>query len=402
MSGARLSCLLLLTSILPLALIPISSSKTDELGRVRVLYLGNIVLQNIMLYDPTIQVDPVPAYLFGMGLKKVQRFLRIYMPRSYKDLVENHDVIYIGDSGVRSYSPKWLDWMSKAVVDGGVGFVMSGGSESFGGRGEDLSWSDSVMDRALAVKCEHVDSDSGYFKFFKLVVLRKDDELMASLPFEEAPSFHYLNMHVYPKEGSMLLAEASLPEKNPAVVVMRIGKSRSVAFMPYITDPRPQIVPFAGWTYYIDFVPNLMIYTARAPLPKDYVEMHLLRKRIGEYSNTRDLALSVLNFAEQFGANTAHVRSVVEEADARMEKAKSLFIRKRVDLCRDELEGAIRTLQKAESLALKAKRRAMIWIYAIEWMAVTATLMISGTAVWELMIRRRVYREIGTTRHVES
>jgi len=381
-----------------LILISDSAAKTDEVGRVRVLYLGNIVLKDIMLYDPTIQVDPVPAYLFGMGLSKVQRFLRIYMPRTYRDLVDNHDVIYIGDSGVRSYSPKWLEWMSRSVVDGGVGFVMSGGSESFGGRGEDPSWSDSVMDRALPVSCEHVDSDSGYFRFFKLVVLRTDDDLMASLPFEEAPSFHYLNMNVYPKEGAMTLARANLPEKNPAIVVIRIGRSRSVAFMPYITDPRPQVVPFAGWTYYIDFVPNLMIYTATAPLPEDHVSMHLLRKKIGEYSDLRGLALSVLNFAEEFGANTVHVRAVVAEADEDMEKAKALFIKKEVDLCKYELERAIHTLEEAQELALKAKRRAMVWIYTIEWLAVTATLMLSGITVWELMIRRRIYREVETTR----
>jgi len=384
--------------LLLLILVSDAAAKTDEVGRVRVLYLGNIALKNIMLYDPTIQVDPVPAYLFGMGLSKVQRFLRIYMPRTYGDLVDNHDVIYIGDSGVRSYSPKWLEWMSRAVVDGGVGFVMSGGSESFGGRGEDPSWSDSVMDRALPVSCEHVDSDSGYFRFFKLVVLRTDDDLMASLPFEEAPSFHYLNMHVYPKEGAVTLAQANLPEKNPAIVVTQIGRSRSVAFMPYITDPRPQIVPFAGWTYYIDFVPNLMIYTASAPLPEDYVSMHLLRKKIGEYSNLRGLALSVLNFAEEFGANTVRVRGVVAEADDYMERAKALFIKKEVDLCKDELERAIDTLEQAQDLALKAKRRAMFWIYTIEWLAVTATLMLSGIALWELMIRRRIYREVGTTR----
>jgi len=141
-----------------------------------------------------------------------------------------------------------------------------------------------------------------------------------------------------------------------------------------------------------------MIYTASAPLPEDYVSMHLLRKKIGEYSNLRGLALSVLNFAEEFGANTVRVRGVVAEADDYMERVKALFIKKEVDLCKDELERAIHTLEEAQDLALKAKRRAMIWIYTIEWLAVTVTLMLSGIAVWELMIRRRIYREVETTR----
>jgi len=88
----------------------------------------------------------------------------------------------------------------------------------------------------------------------------------------------------------------------------------------------------------------------------------------------------------------------VAEADEDMEEAKGLFIKKEVDLCKDELERAIDTLEQAQDLALKAKRRAMFWIYTIEWLAVTATLMLSGIAVWELMIRRRIYREVETTR----
>jgi len=40
----------------------------------------------------------------------------------------------------------------------------------------------------------------------------------------------------------------------------------------------------------------------------------------------------------------------------------------------------------------------MFWIYTIEWLAVTATLMLSGIALWELMIRRRIYREVEITR----
>jgi len=39
-----------------------------------------------------------------------------------------------------------------------------------------------------------------------------------------------------------------------------------------------------------------------------------------------------------------------------------------------------------------------LWIYLVEWLAVTATMMISGIAVWSLMIRRRYFKEVRSTR----
>jgi hypothetical protein len=40
----------------------------------------------------------------------------------------------------------------------------------------------------------------------------------------------------------------------------------------------------------------------------------------------------------------------------------------------------------------------MMWIWLVQWLVVTATLMISGTFLWAMMIRRRLYREMETTR----
>lgn len=191
-----------------LILLPGCLAKTDDLGRVRVLYLGNTVLSSIMSADPTVQVYPVPAYLFGMKEEDVHRFLRTYMPRTYAGLVDSSDVIYVGDSGVRSYTPAWLGWMAD-------------------------------------------------------------------------------------------------------------------------------------------------------------------------------------------GVRTA-------SADEQLSEARWLFIRKDLDACAGLMDRAFATLAEAEALAIKAKDAAFLWIYIIEWLAVTCTFMIAGAIVWELMVRRAVLREAATTRAVHS
>jgi len=48
--------------------------------------------------------------------------------------------------------------------------------------------------------------------------------------------------------------------------------------------------------------------------------------------------------------------------------------------------------------ALRLKDRALFWIYVIEWLSVSATFLVAGFAVWTLMVRRRLHREIAMTR----
>ena len=59
-------------------------------------------------------------------------------------------------------------------------------------------------------------------------------------------------------------------------------------------------------------------------------------------------------------------------------------------------------LVEIQNDAMRLKDQALVWVYAIEWFSVTATSMIAGSFLWFVMIRRRLYREIGTTRISDS
>ncbi len=48
--------------------------------------------------------------------------------------------------------------------------------------------------------------------------------------------------------------------------------------------------------------------------------------------------------------------------------------------------------------AKKLQQAVMFWIYLIEWFAVVGTFLISGIVLNLLMVRRRLYREVATTR----
>jgi len=53
---------------------------------------------------------------------------------------------------------------------------------------------------------------------------------------------------------------------------------------------------------------------------------------------------------------------------------------------------------KLSERLVELKERALLWIYAVEWIAVTATGLFCGSVVWSLMVRRRMYREVQVTR----
>jgi hypothetical protein len=55
-------------------------------------------------------------------------------------------------------------------------------------------------------------------------------------------------------------------------------------------------------------------------------------------------------------------------------------------------------LQDGYKLALEARDAALFWIFVTEWLVVSGTGLICGFAIWTLMVRRRMYREVGITR----
>jgi hypothetical protein len=65
------------------------------------------------------------------------------------------------------------------------------------------------------------------------------------------------------------------------------------------------------------------------------------------------------------------------------------------------LAGAHDTLEKLreiEEISVDLKNQALLWVYVVEWLSVTGVSLLSGTIVWTLMVRRRLYREVGLTR----
>ena len=105
-----------------------------------------------------------------------------------------------------------------------------------------------------------------------------------------------------------------------------------------------------------------------------------------------------MEFISRFGANSNSVDDKLAEAEEILSSARGYFIDLDLISALEEADQVILLLREADELALKAKQTALFWVYAIEWLTVTATLLLCGVSLWTLMVRRRLYREVSATR----
>jgi hypothetical protein len=126
--------------------------------------------------------------------------------------------------------------------------------------------------------------------------------------------------------------------------------------------------------------------------------MHKLRGMYLEYRSTKAYVYSVMDFAERLGANTNTVNDIIRQADMDHKTSIDRYIGYDFQAADGLLESSITELRRASSVAFRLKDQAMLWIFLIEWSVVTATLSLAGFAIWTLMVRRRLYREVSYTR----
>jgi uncharacterized membrane protein len=364
-------------------------------GRIRVIYLGDAwgggsPYQHMVL-DPKLSVTPVPASAgHGGGMPNISRYIRIYVPRTYNRLVESQDVIILSDTVKTYYQLYHIKWFGDAVIEGGRGMVMVGGREIQHG-----GWWDSPVEHALPV--EWIPQETYEGTLFKAIPTEPPNDFLRSLPWETMPPYQGMNL-ADPKQGSRVLLQVD-GEGYPVLVFWETGKGASVAHTPDWTPAWGAFI-FTEWDYYADFIAHILYLAAGADIPEDVDLMHEIREEFYLYSIQWGIITGMIEFVDRFGANIRPLEEEVRDADDMKREASRLYIEQEymevLDLVR---ESRVR-LDDALDLAQEIKDRALLWIYITEASAVTGTLMISGIVIWVLMVKRRLYREVKTTRSV--
>ncbi len=385
------------------------SGRTDpETGRVRVFNIGTTRMVRTIGLDPLITISAIPTRVTWEGFEKdavaLQRFLRIYWPRTYERILDSFDVIYSAASaGPLGYQPAWTQWIRDAIVEEGIGFCETGGSGSFGGQKEFTGWIGTPVEEIMPVELIHSEGEEpcGALqpKIVTLRILKPEDPFLSSLPMETIPKapFQWINQGGIKQEASTIIVREHFPDW-PVCAHMEVEKGKVVGWLPFVYTIGGYFGNFAYWEYFADFLINLMYFGAEVDMPEDPVQIHRIRTVIQEFDAKRQFLIDIIEFANRFGASTASLERLVGESSGYEALIRGLYVEQRYEETWDVAEEAQAKLDELQIKAMKIKSNALLWVYAIEWISVTSTAIVAGSILWILMVRRRVYREVKRTR----
>jgi hypothetical protein len=274
---------------------------------------------------------------------------------------------------------------------------MGGGPQSFGGYGPwgHPSWDGSPVADVLPVS---LPGDWSYHdKSFHLVPAkgREDHPLVRGIPWEQMVLKDY--NRVLAKQGAVVVGESdNFPPKSPILTYMEIGQGIGEAFVFDWGGTGPR--EFHRWTYGPIVLSNIIYWPAGVQIPEDMGLYLRVRNKLTKYLSLRSYTLSVIDFAERFGANMKRAEGALAESNDDRREVISLYVGGSYEESLERLDSALENLEEASQLAMKAKDEALFWVYVIEWFTVSGTGMMCGVILWTLMVRRAAYREVGTTR----
>jgi len=380
-----------------------------ETGAIRLLFLGDSFMAPgfptpYYSDDPRIDVTPVPSEIGILGtdqagVEMALRYYRMYLPRSKARLMEDYDEVIIADAQSHHLKNDFKFWIKDAVLEGGLGFMMVDGPASFGGKegswGPSPSWGPTPVGDILPVECSEDRKGWDLGKVFRLVPEDPEHPLFKGKPWNAV--FFYAHNRVLEREGGTVLARMdNNPPESPMIASWDTGNGRSVALV--FDWGGNGVTDFYRWEYCPDFLAHMAYFPARLPIPQDMELDHLVRISLVNYREKRLFVISVIDFAEKFGASSKKLYDRLNEIDAEKAAADVHFRRVELEEARDAIDAVLAAMSKVADEAMKSKDRALLWIYVIEWCVVTGTSMAAGSILYTLMIKRMLYREVEMTR----
>ena len=384
---------------------------------IDVLYVSRALFQGIktnpmLAPDPAISLlcVPMPGHTqlgtLGEDVNVLNRYMRIYMPRNYQQLIDERDVVVMFEApvGIVQYpsvhfDSKWISWFVEGVQEEGMGLIMMGGDASWGGGWEGgtyyMSWGDTMLDAILPFKS--LEGTNPSYAGLHRPSFRNDHPL-SRLPWKEARFVELLNK-VEPKPGATLIAEAVGRDiRYPWIAAWDVGKGRSVGETQIFGSKGTSNYMFYEWDWYQDFVIFLTYIGAGKPIPEDIYRAHRIREEINLHLEKNILLISLLEFIEKFGASTVRLYEELDAINLRAKDAEEHYRKDDYDAASDVFEEVHRAFNELNVRAIKAKQNALTWIYIVEWFTVSGAALISGVFIWMLMVKRKLYREVGVTR----
>jgi len=388
----KASYLLVFVSLFLVVFLPDASAVNR---RIRVVCMGDVIDQYggfnsfvVIRTDPAIDTTLVPSRPSYLGFDRARRNMRIYMPRTYSQLKENYDLIVMSDADRTVFDATWVEWMSRGVKEGGLGLLWLGSiaSNSF------PSWEGTTITQVLPSEPSPELDISGSFK---VRIHDRGEPLMRILAWEDSPPLANLNTQI-PRDAARVFALTDSPKGYPLITYWEIGSGRALCFASKFPNG---VAPWArDWQYFPEAMIFLAYRTGDRPLPDDVSLFSQLISDFGDFEMRNSMVVSVINFVEQFGGRTDKLYRRLDELGLKKKAAETAYLAGDYASSLEKMKEIRGGQQALMRDAMEVKDSAMFWVYLTEWCAITAAILISGVVLWGLMVRRRLYREVYTSR----
>ena len=373
-------------------------------GRIRVLFIGDTYMRPgeampVMIQDPLVSVTPVLGESTLSVPAMLRRAIRLYLPRTDLRLWDGYDVVVMTAVQADTLPGKFLQWVVEGVEKQGQGFLMGDDPASFGGvefgSYPNPNWGETQIGALLPVDCHADRKDWGTSLLYTLMPAIAEHPLMKGIPWNQVRFFSHNRVDA--KSGSTVVAVMDRhPEGSPCLVCWDYGKGRALAWL--FDWGGNGAVEYYRWAYATNVMARMIYYPARVAIPDDLGIAEVLRKRLQTYDAMRRFVISVMDFADRFGAKLGKAEMRLGEADRLKHDVLPLYASAEYDECMVKINAALSELDEASSSAISEKDSALLWYYVVEWSVVSGTLSLASAILWALMVRRKLYAEMPTTR----
>ena len=377
-------------------------------GKINALMIGsvwgNTLLEKYFDEDPLMEYSAVPCREGGgMNMHQLVKAIRLYFPRTFEDM-KDFDYLMLLAPEFYLLDPKQDLWMHDLIEQGAGGFN-DGSVFSIVGQIHG-SWAVSITQQAFPNDAPAVvarggggESTAGAYG----VSINKDFPDPVLTPFikygvEDVPGL--TSRLIIPREtaGVMAWQVGNFPALGavPFLAAWDYGEGRSVSCGGFIKSGETWLGkdnPYAA-----DIVINMILYSTQRQLIQDVDVFHRLKLGFREFNDRMNLLISLKDFVDKFGANTQKIQDMVLELQDMNKEAREEYLDQEFTECGNTLDASLLRFLEAEKVAKETKNAALIWVYVIEWLVTTSTLMLSSVALWSLMVRRRLYRQVETTK----
>lgn len=365
--------------------------------RIPCFVIGDVVYAPYNPFTALFMQDPLFQYslypLPHVGEEEKRRLDRVYYPRTFDVLVDSYDVMVFRDARITHFNPRQFRDLERAFREARMVSITV----------HSLSWTEAWMPTILYDLSPISQYDFRFSSAWRVRFRRERDPVF--LPFidlgmEGVSGWEYGIFEA--RDGATIWADM-VPQGHPWLVSWRPGGRE--AGLQWVFADKFDVTwwgtaPGARNTnpYAIDFATNLILYSLDRDLISDIHARREARQLLSTFQAQKLLILSVLDWAEKFGANTLALSDRLVGIEEESVGAVDHYLDQDYESTILFMESMSSHIDEITAAAIRLKDQALYWVYISEWLSVTSTLIISGLLVWSLMVRRWKYREVGGTK----